>query len=400
MVFWHSLTSPAFHFGCLAIIGTAAIESLIAVWAATSRRHWFWRVLVVWSGVALLVPIRAYEPALLFAASGAAIWITLILTQQVARRLTKRRVNPCESPPAVRFGLRDLFMLLMAIGIWLALVLEAWSQSALIAWGGFVLYVGILAAIAVLSYWVVGWHELTPSFRVLNGALLLVSIAASAAAIARTGDWLQVGPIVAVYLIPGVTSPPLSAVVYLVILLTLLQIAAFLVAGGCLYRRRTGVLSVPQLAAGVALAVFFVPYSLLYWQMLWLAPVPPSPASEPNHFNRIQAIVDEVNQLNPLCLAIADVRAGNVDASAANRLEALYGELLSLLDAPNAVILDLPDQRTVRTLKGIQSMRDCGRCLDAEAKHAALMANYDSCVDFNLALVRLGRMLQTWRFDS
>src|SRR5262249_36175593 len=47
--------------------GTAAVEGLVAIWAATSRAHWFLKSMAVWCAVMLLVPIRAYEPAAVFA---------------------------------------------------------------------------------------------------------------------------------------------------------------------------------------------------------------------------------------------------------------------------------------------------------------------------------------------
>src|SRR6188768_2645834 len=50
----------------LTFAGTAAVQGLIAIWAATGRVHWFIRALAVWGGVMLLVPIRVYEPAAVF----------------------------------------------------------------------------------------------------------------------------------------------------------------------------------------------------------------------------------------------------------------------------------------------------------------------------------------------
>jgi hypothetical protein len=51
----------------LTFAGAAAVQGLIAIWAATARANWFLRALAVWGGVILVVPIRAYEPAALFA---------------------------------------------------------------------------------------------------------------------------------------------------------------------------------------------------------------------------------------------------------------------------------------------------------------------------------------------
>src|SRR2546430_16660372 len=55
------------HAVMLTFAGTAAVQGLIAIWAATGRVNWFIRALAVWSGVMLLVPIRVYEAAAVFA---------------------------------------------------------------------------------------------------------------------------------------------------------------------------------------------------------------------------------------------------------------------------------------------------------------------------------------------
>src|SRR4051794_31058157 len=81
------LGSPRFHAICLVITSTAAIEALFAIWAATSRRHWFWRALAVWAGVVGLLPIRAYQPALVFAISSP-------LTIAVLRAIQRRSATP------------------------------------------------------------------------------------------------------------------------------------------------------------------------------------------------------------------------------------------------------------------------------------------------------------------
>ena len=82
------LGTPHCHALCLILAATAAIQALIAIWAATSRRHWFLRVLVVWLAVMALVPIRAYEPALIFAFSSPLT--ALLLAFLVSRQLVTR----------------------------------------------------------------------------------------------------------------------------------------------------------------------------------------------------------------------------------------------------------------------------------------------------------------------
>src|SRR4051794_17488087 len=57
------------HVMTLLVAGSAALGSALATWAAESRLHWFWRALVIWACVAAMLPIRACEPAMVFAVS-------------------------------------------------------------------------------------------------------------------------------------------------------------------------------------------------------------------------------------------------------------------------------------------------------------------------------------------
>jgi hypothetical protein len=71
------LASPTFHLTMFVLVGGAAVQGLVALWAATSRVHWFWRALAVWFAVMAFVPIRAYEPAFVFAISSPFIVVLL-----------------------------------------------------------------------------------------------------------------------------------------------------------------------------------------------------------------------------------------------------------------------------------------------------------------------------------
>lgn len=50
----------------LFVTGVAAFYGCLGLWAAVSPRHWFLRTSVVLAMLALLLPIRAYEPLILF----------------------------------------------------------------------------------------------------------------------------------------------------------------------------------------------------------------------------------------------------------------------------------------------------------------------------------------------
>src|SRR5689334_15257741 len=109
--FFQLVGTPHFHALCLILISTAALEALIAIWAATSRIHWFWRAIAVWAGIAVLLPIRAFQPALVFT-------ITSPLTIAIVRAIHVRTKPAADQPGDAgrlnsglpRFALLDLLL--------------------------------------------------------------------------------------------------------------------------------------------------------------------------------------------------------------------------------------------------------------------------------------------------
>jgi hypothetical protein len=60
----------------------AALYSVLAVWAALGRGHWYLRGAVVCAGLSLLIPIRAYEPLAVFLVSTPAIVVASLLIRR------------------------------------------------------------------------------------------------------------------------------------------------------------------------------------------------------------------------------------------------------------------------------------------------------------------------------
>src|SRR5438270_13692490 len=95
----------------LVIAATAAACASVATWAAVSHRYWFWRVLAVWSCVALMIPIRAWEPALVLAIALPTIAVCIRSLQWLQHRRDAIAVNTFSAARVLRFGLRDLLLL-------------------------------------------------------------------------------------------------------------------------------------------------------------------------------------------------------------------------------------------------------------------------------------------------
>src|SRR5262249_26910597 len=95
----------------LTFAGTAAVQALIAIWAATSRAHWFVRALAVWAGVMLLVPIRLYEPAAMFAFASPLIVAIVVGANWLVscRKLDESAMNRRSEPSNLPLSLTDVW---------------------------------------------------------------------------------------------------------------------------------------------------------------------------------------------------------------------------------------------------------------------------------------------------
>src|SRR5262245_20495176 len=150
MRYWPALlTTPSLHWWLVPLLAIAAGQCLAAIWAASGRRHWFWRLAAVWAALALLVPIRAYEPAWLFALSS-----TLIIVALTVARWWDWRSRASESLSASRwrFALSDLLLLLLFIGMALALGIEVFRAYRPTNWLGWLTSAGALAILSVLAH--------------------------------------------------------------------------------------------------------------------------------------------------------------------------------------------------------------------------------------------------------
>jgi hypothetical protein len=369
----------------LSLVGVAAIEGLIALWAATSRSHWFIRALGVWGGVMALVPIRAFEPAAFFAISSPVI-ISLIL---FTKWLNNRRAVACltrteeRTASSCRFSLRDLFLLMLLVGL-ILLGTETidrgynWRDWAAFTIAG----IHIAAVVALAAALAKGPR------RLLFGLLLLAAIAVSPFTVAATAPqskaeliWQTMGALYNTpFYLPGLIAIGLAhaeLAVFIIILTTLSR----------MHRPRPGrgPLLIAARSAAVLLATIECTWLVwLYWQMLCLSPFPPSVAGASNHYRRIVAISESLGGNH------GRGRAPGTD------VQSLVDEARVLLRASNYVELDTSEgslNKPADRNGAASAMREISRAFDTDAKAAAMLGNYDRAAELGIANLRLGAML-------
>src|SRR5262245_37323783 len=121
---WRQFADPETQLRLSVPIGMIALQCLVAIWAATSQRHWFWRALAVWGAFMLLVPIRAWDLVWLFGTSSPLIigglWFGQRLGNKQKKTVAVGELAATRSTAAKwRFSLRDLLALMLIIGLWL-----------------------------------------------------------------------------------------------------------------------------------------------------------------------------------------------------------------------------------------------------------------------------------------
>jgi hypothetical protein len=175
---------------CAVLVFTAVVAASIAIWAGTSRRHWFLRALAVWAAAVVLVPVRSYESAGILAITLPLIALAVLLIE----RLRLRRQNGGTQRlglPLVRFGLRDIFLLTLGTALVIAAVLHWWRDIVKLGppsgpqWG----YLLVNFALAGTAFWtltLLAWLTVT-GHRIAGSLSLLVAIPIFAFAILIVG---------------------------------------------------------------------------------------------------------------------------------------------------------------------------------------------------------------------
>jgi len=367
------------------VAGLATFQGLLAIWAATSHAPWFLRALAAYGGVMLFVPIRAYEPAAIFA-----IGSLLIVTAMVVPRGWSSRPGSAagaslaaEAYGKLRYGLRDLFLAVLLVG----LLLFGWQTIdqgySLADWLAFLTAGALLAAIVVLSY-----RTAAGPRRWLSAAALLIVVPSAPFAAWATGPHTQAE---AVWHATGVLWNGAYNIPDIVHLMIVQAVVATLVVVSIIGGRTSSANAMQKLWAKLArcgVAMLAAAWSLLlawiYWQMLWLTPFPAPVVGSTNHYPRLVAI------------AAALEGNRNQGIAPATNVAQPTAEAAALLQSPNYVVLD----NRLLTKTGLDEhqdtasrMRVLSRRFAADATTAAAAGQFDQAAEWGIANVLLGTML-------
>lgn len=128
--------------------------------------------------------------------------------------------------------------------------------------------------------------------------------------------------------------------------------------------------------------------ALIYWQMLFLMPLPPPFSTETNNYPRLIEI----------CQQMGAIEKTGFPKSREPERQALIVEAIPLAEAANFVAYRLPDDAALNTwrfyIAPAQYVRNMARTIDAECGTALSGGDIDRACNLAITNVRLGVMLQ------
>jgi hypothetical protein len=369
-----------FHALCLILASAAAAEALVAIWAATSRLYWFWRAIAVWCAVMALVPIRAYEPSLTFAISSPLTILLIRLRWRNAKLPDSTSSEPAKHHSRLSYSIRDLLLSMLVIGAALASLLHVIQKIE-----GPAVHAANFACVAGVTF--AAYNCWISKRRLVPAMLLIIAIATCAAAVPFVGSQPETYEALSLINV-GFHSSHLTS--NMVILSTVLSEFAGLVLAGLWLANRLANesrLVVRRLLLLMPAAVIGVPLAVIYWQMLWLSPLPPPFATGPTHFERLLGLATQIKGASGQPLLTPDQQS------------ALIAEAVELADFANYVPYDAsPSPKRINNVdhfnKQAIPFTHLSRAIEAEASAADAAGETENALKLRLANVRLGVMLE------
>jgi hypothetical protein len=370
----------------LLLAAVAAAAASVGIWAARSGWHWFWQALAVWGCVAVLLPIRVYEPAMLLAV-GLPVLVGLLKWRRLYEWVVGRGKRR-----GLRFGLADLGLAILIVALSLAVARELAGAAPEVTAYAILVPAALFAVLGALSYWI----AVGPKRRwAIAGAMIVVPVAAWL--VFPSVKWLlDIEPLgLSFYLVLGDRAAYWRGFAVTLLLMSLFVV--FLVgvnhaarAKECAQSRFTQVVYWTSLTGVLLLFIG------LYIALLRLTPFPAPMVSNDDQGRQIMQIVEQVGALNgTTSIGGSPATLSSLSAEKAAQLSPLYDELQRLLGRTNSMPFDPEADSTdlfFRTTNAdrISALRDTGRCFAAEWREANAKGDRQRSLDMTIGCLRLG----------
>jgi hypothetical protein len=290
------------------------------------------------------------------------------------RNEQRQEVVPDHNSRWFRFGLRDLLMVMVPVGIAAWIISQFAGVGLLIAWPD-VFYASLLLAVIGL----VAYGVLASRWRWLFAILLAIAVFQAAAIDTfGLGDWLGTGESIGIQKSLanfGIVSRQavLAQILCLYSLAALCVVAGLSILAVASSKQRRTIWRI--LTVGTLLPpVIFLAW--IYWQMVGVAEIPVNPSLPENVYPQILELAKRLEQASP------------------KEVDVIHGEVLDLLDHPGCVQLDWyrtsSDPASANDISALAQYRNLSRSLQAKAESLHIAAKHDDAARYELAILKLG----------
>jgi hypothetical protein len=353
------------------LISALTTVGLLALWAATSTAHWFWRTMGFLAAISPVLLIPAYEPFVAFVIQGAVVTAGV----QFAKWRTARKQG--ESFFKSQFSVRTVLLAMAPLGLLTAVAvrLPVLNQYA---WQSFVL-IGLGAGATTLAAWWVTYGQSSNWIVRFLLALLVVSVCSIVLAwgdyfiyaIDASAGWPPDPPNFAVTNFFGSYDQDAAIFIWTPILLSVLTMVG--VGSKIMVASRVGIPSgrlqkTRYAIGGILLVASAIPAAVAFAVLMSPLPIPSAEVPNPNGYDEFKAATN----ILPTNLM---VNSGNFDSETATELELQQAsdEIAPALDRVrqglnHPAIIDLEYHEDDLEIDTIQSFRTMARGFAAQGR--------------------------------
>jgi hypothetical protein len=397
----------------LLLVTSFTCVGLVALWAATSPRHWFVRAAGVVVALLPLLVVPAYEPLVVFALQSLVVTAGVLVYRWRRARVAHQAMHSAtadpERPAGFRFSLSSLLLAMVLLAV-ASLIAARLPKLNVYAWSS-ALVVGTACGLATL---IAAWMFVSPrrwlAWQV--GLVLCIGLGAIlwgvewfAYSVVKQLDWPPRDPASVAMKMLGTPNPPVLVWLYtmpvmalVLCLLVMWWSAAF--AGASAERQRGGrrpsryritLAHVGWSAAILLLAAF--PLFLLV-QLMQRLPVPKQRLPSPNGYDDLVAAGQAILSGSPMLNTAIDPDSMEELAAEVRKFSQTFEQIRLGLSRPiEAPVWPIEENGLILNMNfsQIQPLRAAGRALNREAELAQQQVRFDDAAQISVDNIRLGQ---------
>ncbi|HEX2475890.1 MAG TPA: hypothetical protein VHK01_14155 [Lacipirellulaceae bacterium] len=384
---------------------------LLALWAATSPRHWFVRAAAVVAALLPLLLVPAYEPLVVFALQSVIVAAGVSVYRWRQRRRARHTQQPTAAdqvaPTVFRFSLSSL-LLAMVLLAFTSLVMARLPMLNYFAWSSALIVGAACGLVTLIAAWMFVSRRKWLAWPI--GLLLCIGMGAIlwgidwfAYSIVQQLDWPPRPASIPMQMV-GTNQPPVLVWLYTLPIIAVVQCmlvmwwsAAF---GPSVDRQPTGrrrrrgrLMAARALWATAILLLGAFPLFLLV-QMMQSLPVPRPRLPSPNGYDDLVAAGQAILSGSPMLNTAIDPATTEELAAEVRKFAHTFERIRLGLSRPIEVpVWPIEENGTILNMNfaQIQPLRAAGRALNSEAALAQQQLRFADAARISVDSIHLGK---------